>query len=331
MFALHVIFAALFASQLTGMLASSQFADNSTQSFLSSANSDLPEGAFIASNLSAIADLADFLDRTPDTTVTHLLLSDSNVRDLKTNWGLMDVQAIRNANMALKSSGNNSDSSLGCEVDMDLYEEPDEYLWEWGAIDFGDIDVTDEEEDALSFNRKLTRRYKRALLRSNTVVDRILNHSALTLEVFSYLSYMPKGWESVPSSRRFRSDHTIPNLLKYEYPRLRELTLRDKTAWPHCRERYGCVPGYPPPPCNLTTRPFPTLSHLHVITQQLRGPLPSLSSFRELQSLVNLRISGSQFPIELCRKPEQFRNWYQELVHQAKLFFSPPPPETRYD
>ncbi|KAK7464349.1 hypothetical protein VKT23_006516 [Stygiomarasmius scandens] len=55
-----------------------------TSPFLFSGNSDLPPSAFIATGLSGIASLADFLDSNPDLLVTHLLLSDSNDHDLQT-------------------------------------------------------------------------------------------------------------------------------------------------------------------------------------------------------------------------------------------------------
>ncbi|THU96885.1 hypothetical protein K435DRAFT_82391 [Dendrothele bispora CBS 962.96] len=311
----------LFVLQATWVLASGVPSDDSSRTFLSSMNSDLPDGAFIATNLSAIVDLADFLDETPGTNVTHLLLSDSSVQDLETNWGLIDVQAIVKAAM-------NSSTDDPHDIDKDLlFEEYGEYL-NWNA--HADIDITDEEEDALSFNRKLTRRYKRALRSNPVVVSRILNHSAPTLEVFSYLTYMPQEWEIRRGPWWYGNDdfnHAVPSLLEYKYPHLRELVVRDKIAWPYCPRWRSCVPDGPPQQCNLTTSPFPSLSHLHIVMQQLHEPLPSLSSFKELPSLTNLRLSGTSLPLELVPEPRKYRTWYQELVYQVKLFLSPPSPK----
>ncbi|KAJ7665206.1 hypothetical protein DFH06DRAFT_1186769, partial [Mycena polygramma] len=57
------------------------------QTLLYSGNSELPEGTFIAASLTGALQLADYLDAHPTVNVTHLLISDSSMEDLATDFG----------------------------------------------------------------------------------------------------------------------------------------------------------------------------------------------------------------------------------------------------
>ncbi|KAJ7134991.1 hypothetical protein C8R43DRAFT_625538 [Mycena crocata] len=57
------------------------------QTFFSPANSDLPEGTYIAASLAGALKLADYLDTHPGLNVRNLLISDSTVQDLATDFG----------------------------------------------------------------------------------------------------------------------------------------------------------------------------------------------------------------------------------------------------
>jgi hypothetical protein len=60
------------------------------QTLFTPSNSDLPEGTYIAASLTGVLQLAEHLESYPNVTVTDLLLSDSTIEDLATDFGYGD-------------------------------------------------------------------------------------------------------------------------------------------------------------------------------------------------------------------------------------------------
>jgi hypothetical protein len=277
-----------------------QFAHNQSYplpSFSSSANSALPSGVFIATNFPAIVDLAEFLESetSNDVNVTHLLLSDSSAEDLTRNRGF---------------------------IDMKQFGKPGEDWWG------NDDDITDEEEDARSFNRKLQRRYRPLVRDSHNVVNRILNRAAPTLEVFSHLLYTPEEWRSREENfgyyaRRKSHDNVEDSLFTLDFPRLRELTLRNKLLWKD--SRLGCVLEYPPNDSQYSFPSLPSLTHLHI------AHYPSLAVLKQtFPLLTHVRLTGTRQLLELQPKYEPYRGLVQETWNAVKVWWIPPSPLSKY-
>ncbi|KAF5346107.1 hypothetical protein D9758_009979 [Tetrapyrgos nigripes] len=279
--------------------------------FSSSANSALPSGVFIATNFPATVDLAEFLENnaTSALNITHLLLSDSSAEDLIKNRGFVDVEK---------------------------FQKPGEVIWRRN-----DDDVTDEEEDARSFNRKLLRRYRPLAKDHLIVVNRILKRVAPTLEVFSYLVYTPDEWREVNEDVDYYDDYSFSlrmahkkddvedGLFTLEFPRLRELTLRNKKPWSDFSHRHSWVIEEGADPDSGYTVPhFPSLTHLHASYSLYPIRPPSLAFLkRSFLSLSHVRLTGTSQPLELQEKREPYRGWTLEMWNRVKTRWSPPPPQ----
>ncbi|THU96892.1 hypothetical protein K435DRAFT_858150 [Dendrothele bispora CBS 962.96] len=278
------------------------FPNRSVPSFSSSANSDLPSGAFVATNPVAIVDLADFLeaDDSKDVKVTHLLLSDSNPEDVMDNWGIINVNELVDDRETVS-----------------------------------DIEIMDKEEDARCFNRKLSRRYRRLAKDHSTVVGRILKRVSSTLEVLSYLAYMPEEWKVVRSRKDandpidiYRDESTvISELFTLEFPVLRQVSLREKVLWrtekAHCEDPFSYTYQFDFPS-------LPSLTHLYIAqtssSGNRNGKIPSLALLQEnLPSLSHVRFTATGLPEELQKKYEPYRGWIQETYKEIKNWWNPPP------
>ncbi|KAK7464340.1 hypothetical protein VKT23_006508 [Stygiomarasmius scandens] len=276
----------------------------SVPSFLSSANSDLPLGVFIATNMVAIVDLAEFLekDANKDLKVTHLLLSDSSSDDLIHDRGFIDTKVFAD-----------------------------------GKRTADDIDVSDEEEDARCYNRKLLRRYRRLRRDHSAVISRILERTSSSLERLSYLVYTENWMEeeeldtllqSSPSYPHYENNESaeLSELFTLEFPVLRELSLRNKILW-RGEARFPWADSLDASTCVFPH--LPSLTHLHVSgsSYHIKG-IPTLATLNEhLPSLTQVRFSATGVPKELHKRPKPYQGWTREKWQQTRDWWSPPPPE----
>ncbi|KAJ7134878.1 hypothetical protein C8R44DRAFT_977361 [Mycena epipterygia] len=150
------------------------------QVFLSTDSpSDLPEGTYIAIGFPAILELAAYLDFHPDTPVTRLLLADSTVRDLDSNFGVVTCG--------------------GPEPEGLLTDEQEDFL--------ADLNYN---------NAKADRRRKRTIRDITAPLTRILERVGPSLESFSYLLYLSAG-EEEEDRRLSVLDRPFPSLRHFTF------------------------------------------------------------------------------------------------------------------
>ncbi|KAF7347387.1 hypothetical protein MVEN_01494500 [Mycena venus] len=161
------------------------------QTFLSSANSELPDGTYIAASLAGARQLLAYLDAHPTANVTKLLISDSTIEDLATDFGYG-------------------------ETDYDFLE------WDWKNNRLAEGQV-----DYAPLNRNISQTLKQNILELDAISSRIMDRVAPSLESLAYLNYIriwgEYGRVDVPDNR-------TRTVLDRDFPRLTHLTLRD-TQW----------------------------------------------------------------------------------------------------
>ncbi|KAJ7508583.1 hypothetical protein B0H11DRAFT_1965769 [Mycena galericulata] len=162
----------------------------SNQTFFSPADSDLPEGTYIAASLSGALQLAEHLDTHPEVKVTNLLVSDATVEDLATDFGYRETMfdylcAPLNATISMERK-----------------------LLQANVL----------------FNEDISHQLTQTILDLDAVLSRIMDRVGPSLESLSYLNYISISAEhrreDVPDNRT----HTV---LNRDFPNLTHLTLRD--------------------------------------------------------------------------------------------------------
>jgi hypothetical protein len=148
------------------------------QTFFSPTNSDLPEGTYIAASLTGALQLADYLDAHPAINVTNLLLSDSTVQDLATDFGYGDTY-------------------------IDWMDPPS--------------NLNNSEPDYDSLNRNISQILLRTIQDLDAVSSRIMDRVSPSLESLAYLNYIriwgEYGRMDVPDNRtRNMVDREFPRL-----------------------------------------------------------------------------------------------------------------------
>ncbi|KAJ7282301.1 hypothetical protein C8J57DRAFT_44283 [Mycena rebaudengoi] len=166
---------------------------DTNMTFRSSANSNLHEGVYIAAGLPAIAALAAHLASHPGTQVTRLLLSDSTVYDLDTNYGIL---------------GSPDDYLLGELVPLADEEE-------------------DREEDIRHHNAKVNIRQKRTRRDILEPISHILARAAPSLEALVYLEFICP----LHSECGVGNHNQVVSVLDRDFPSLRYFTLRKPSSW----------------------------------------------------------------------------------------------------
>ncbi|KAG7100024.1 hypothetical protein E1B28_001810 [Marasmius oreades] len=294
-------------------------------SFLYSGNSDLPKGTFVVTGLSKLSDFASFLDDSSECqesqSVRHVLLSDVSFEDLEDNFGFLKLPKKILEHTVTENNDTSTLPTTGTLESACFPGKP------------GDIDTTDEEEDILSYNRKLRRRLARAVRDLPNVVERIFGRIAPTVETLSLLLYISPSFESEihgyhsdwPMSQRngymeavdsffWKKDTLGERVQKYQFPNLNALTLRNALRLGDAR-------------VSVTSRssdyevPFPlleNLTHLHIAqAQTFAGSkrAPSVASLREsLPRLTHVRFTGSPQP-RLFKDPprEVHEGWSKQM------------------
>ncbi|KAJ7481959.1 hypothetical protein FB451DRAFT_1171085 [Mycena latifolia] len=128
------------------------------QSFLTPENDRLPRGTYIATGWPGVAQLADYLAHYPDTKITRLLISDSTVQDMDTEYGY--------------------DNS----IIWDEHWEPDKWPQLTGK--------EDKREDIWHNNATVDLRFKRSMRNLEAPLKRVLDQAAPSLEALTYLAYI---------------------------------------------------------------------------------------------------------------------------------------------
>ncbi|KAJ7119264.1 hypothetical protein C8R43DRAFT_87098 [Mycena crocata] len=162
-------------------------------------NELLTAGTYIATGLSGIEQLASYLDTHPESTITHLLLSDSTVRDVDTRHGYASFR--------------------------DFVEENGD--WVLRAL-------TSEEEEvkagAIRHNAEVEVKLRSVLRDIRAPLARVLERAAPSLETLSYLAYLEDPDlvdEDEDEIDESHDDPRISALLSYRYPALRRFTFRN--------------------------------------------------------------------------------------------------------
>ncbi|KAJ7292785.1 hypothetical protein C8J57DRAFT_6880 [Mycena rebaudengoi] len=212
------------------------------QTFFSPANSGLPQGTYIAASLAGAHQLAEYLDTHPNVTVTNLLLSDSTIQDLATDFGYEDTYRDFR------------------DLDWDRFEE--------------------RLDAAMPVNRNISRDLEQTILDFDAVSSRIMDGVAPTLESLSYLTYI-RIWDDDGYLPLNYTDNRVFTVLNRDFPRLTHLTLRDP-RWkvqnlPGTRQPFRSLPALTH--LHLVTNSFPSLSVLRRFVPsaayiRLSGTLP---------------------------------------------------------
>ncbi|KAL0575761.1 hypothetical protein V5O48_006204 [Marasmius crinis-equi] len=325
---------------------------NDTYSFLYAGNSDLPEGTFIAAGLPKISDLADFLELSA-VEVHHVLLADVNLKELEDGLGLLklpDRESIQK---------NSTAGFLGTIEDrLDLAE--DLMVFGYSRRNRRDIDITDQEEDILSENKKTRRRIGRAIRDLPGAIDRIFTRIAPTIETMSLLLYISRSstFESDVYGRHeqawvesfFWTKSDVGEWAqKHEFPRLKALTLRNAYDFRHgsdlesadymddrILQEDGHTASFP------RRAPFPSfqnLTHLHIVHSDPHGEAPPVLD--SLPSLTHARFTGGPHPKLYKDSPREIHEgwskwmndflpigWWDNILRAANKYPEPPKPES---
>ncbi|KAJ6601332.1 hypothetical protein DFH09DRAFT_1302617 [Mycena vulgaris] len=161
----------------------------SQPNIFSPANSDLPEGTYITASLASALLFADYPDTHPDVNVTNLLISDSTIEDLATDFGYGDT-----------------------DFDID-FDPPSQGMLVHETVDYTPIN--------LNISRHLTQ----TILDLDDVTARIMDRVAPSLESFAFLNYI-RIWGEY--GRKDVPDNCTRTVLDRDFPRLAHLTLRDQ-------------------------------------------------------------------------------------------------------
>jgi hypothetical protein len=212
---------------------------NSTQSFFTPEDSKLPDGTYIATGLAGVTLLAEYLDTHPETSVLHLLISDSTVQDTETGHGYLSYTNIE-----------------------DLAHEDYHYIIDDRKPRSPPLtdEQEDEQEDIRHTNVKTTLRLKRAVRDIEAPLTRVFERVAPVLEGLMFLTYIS---DPVAFDRRRATvtgepvDPRIAALAGLTYPSLTQLIFLNQHI--DCAAQVLKDPGR-----------FPALTHLHVYEDSTR-------------------------------------------------------------
>ncbi|KAJ7090092.1 hypothetical protein C8R44DRAFT_957583, partial [Mycena epipterygia] len=234
---------------------------NLTLNFFTRESGNLPAGTYIATGLSGISQLAEYLNDNPVTNITRLLISDSTVQDVENGHGYLP------------------DGDGSGEIDY------------WGRVERPPL--TDEEEDRREERRfsitKTMLRLKRAVRDIEEPLQRVLDKAAPTLEVLAYTIYIDKPSDCSQYSHYAngqQEDPRIVALVGRAYPFLTHLTFRNNDM--HGASR---VLAHPPM--------FPALTHLHVAHHMIHTLASLLDNFCTSHLCMTGAVSTYGLPAEL--------------------------------
>ncbi|KAJ7090115.1 hypothetical protein C8R44DRAFT_751100 [Mycena epipterygia] len=253
---------------------------NFTHNFFTPESDNLPAGTYIATGLSGVIQLAEYLNGNPETKIARLLISDSTVQDVENGHGYL-------------TGGDESR-----EIDY------------WGSMKRPSL--TDEEEDRREerrfSNATTALRLKRAVRDIEEPLQRVFDKAATTLEVLAYLMYINKPRDSSQYSdctNERRDDPRIAALIGSDHSSLTQLTFRNSDI--HGASR---VLAHPPI--------FSALTHLHVARQMI-DTLASLINFPRLTHLL-ITGAGSAYGLPAELRPRRIFYSDSGWTDRVKLF-----------
>ncbi|KAJ6589752.1 hypothetical protein B0H19DRAFT_1104623 [Mycena capillaripes] len=252
-------------------------------------NDDVPAGTYIAMGISAVEQLAEYLESHPESKITRLLISDSTIRDVDTWHGY------------LSASFRFADSDYGLVERKDL---------------------TDEEQLRLdhvwSNNAEANLRIRRAVCDIEVPLMRILDKAAPSLETLSFLTYISDfSYDLTCDGTRRTDDPRFAALLGYTYPSLQHLTLRfpDNADW----SEESAHPW-------VHASHFPSVTHLHIVPPDYTGTPPLASLLDRFRRLTHLRVTGllrsSQLPADM--RPNHYAPGFVEGFKEHILSIAEP-------
>lgn len=215
--------------------------------------SDLPIGTYIATGVSGITKLAEYLADRTDVEIRHLLISDSTIEDVATRHGFRT---------------------------MSLFEYDD-----WG--DVVEKKLTPEEEEAVQnarrHNAQMELRLRQAVCDSAQPLQRVLDKAVPSLQTFSFLAYIAD----------FPSDIICDESPNTEDPRLAALRGRVYPSLQHLTVRFAEPPEWSEElgPLNYGTH-FPAVTHYHTVIPDQRGAHSLAAYLAHFHHLTHLRITG---------------------------------------
>ncbi|KAJ3904488.1 hypothetical protein F5879DRAFT_954860 [Lentinula edodes] len=237
----------------------------------------LPPGAFVVAGLIQATEFAQYLEENPEIVVKQLLLSDSSVWDIENNYGFLNTSKYYPRRPVFTDS-----------------------VWAAFGGPEDDLDIPDEEADAVAHNTKLSRKRKRSLRDHPAVLDRILNRTHTSLETFSYLLYI----ENCPRYNRRRPLNPEAakelRLFNRDFPRLRDLTVKASGVWkPLART------------CNTANA-----GRLKVPDDLEDGQMRRMQGFPQLDTVTHLHIMGNQDTCDCERRSlSSYRDQFENLSH----------------
>jgi hypothetical protein len=217
---------------------------------------DLPVGTYIATGVSGITQLADYLAAHPEATITHLLVSDSTIQDVDTAQGYLSAS----------------------------------FMWEESDWGLAEKKLTAEEEVKLEEvrqnNAETELRLRQAVCSVEAPLRLVLDKAAPTLETLSFLTYTSEFSSAlICDGVTAKKDPRVAALLDRDYPSLHHLTLR-------LTELFDDWEDQPSGPLRYAPH-FPALTHFHtVILGYLSSVLPVSLYLHHFPSLSHFRVTG---------------------------------------
>ncbi|KAK7040222.1 hypothetical protein VNI00_010028 [Paramarasmius palmivorus] len=284
-------------------------ADDDDDGFCTTATATSQKEPLSQQDVPVFTNLADYLDRNTAITPKHVFLSDTSLEEIQSNFGYLPLPAPPIDNSTTQARYDSIDPSL-------------EDVLSWH--DRRDIDMTDEEEDIRSHNRKLHRRIARAVRDLPNAISRILDRISPTVETFSFLLYIAPDYEKdfgggIDWNRLFLkaddegvdNDYISSPTLKYDFPNLRALSLRNSLRLTQFKDfgnpQLAVAPDFPLF-LNVTH-----LHYMHIDDTHRRFGLPSFEQIlSRLPSLTHVRFTGAYPQLRKhlpYNDPVSLRNW----------------------
>ncbi|KAJ6595024.1 hypothetical protein DFH09DRAFT_158079 [Mycena vulgaris] len=248
---------------------------NQLQTLLTPEHDRLPEGTYIATGTPGVAQLAEYLIIHPETRITRLLMSDSTVQDMDTDYGYTS-----------------SASSSDFEVDN------------WGSRTRPPLtdEEEDKEEEIRHSNAKVHLKLKRAVRDIEAPLKRVLDKAAPSLEALTYLAYISgsESYDRYDGAIGERVDPRVTALLGRDYPSLTHFRFRN--------EHMDTAPSALQHPAH-----FPAITHLHLANFYPHFATPTLASLLDdFPRLTHLLMTGvgsmDSLPSEL-NPPYPVQGW----------------------
>jgi hypothetical protein len=247
------------------------------------AGSDLPIGTYIATGVSGIIKLAEYLADQTEVEIMHLLISDSTIEDVDTRHGYRAM------------------SLLDDEGDVVIERE-----------------LTPEEkvavQDARSHNARIELRLRQAVCDTVAPLRRILDKAAPSLRTLSFLAYISNFPTELSCDASPDSENPRTAALRGRvYPSLQQLTVR-RSESPEWSQSLG--------PLDHATH-FPVVTHYHTVFPDYRGSQSLAGYLNHFPHLTHLRITGLagayRLPAEMAPNTYRSAGWMARWLMEKIL------------